>query len=77
VGTNGATIRLTAYGGRVSWTIAVIRLHLGHVSVTPSSGTLASGQSVTVHVKIGLLATGDLLTISPGGLVFTLLASLG
>ena len=49
---------------------------LGLLTVTPSSGTLAAGQSVTVHLSVSLLsALTTTLTISPGDEIVNLLIS--
>jgi RNA polymerase sigma factor (sigma-70 family) len=72
----GATIRLTAQGGPVDWSIAVSG-GSGHVIVHPSSGTLEAGQSVTVIIFASHHASGRQLTLSPGGTVFTIVSGFG
>jgi hypothetical protein len=71
------TITLTASGGPVTWSIAQRPGLLGSVSVFPTSGKLAAGQSVHVSVSAralaGLLST---LTVSPGGSTVTVVVSL-
>ncbi len=70
----GGTLTLTANGGPVSWSIAQPTSLLGLLTVTPSSGTLAAGQSVTVHLSVSLLsALTTTLTVSPGNQIVTLL----
>jgi RNA polymerase sigma factor (sigma-70 family) len=72
----GTPITLTAEGGPVSWSIGVSG-GLGSVRATPSSGTLAAGQSVTVMITASELSAGEQLTVSPGGLAFTVLIGWG
>jgi len=68
------TITLTAENGPVSWSIAEPSSLLGNVTVAPSSGTLAAGQSTQVTVTASGLATIDAkLTVSPGGEQVTIL----
>jgi RNA polymerase sigma factor (sigma-70 family) len=70
----GGTLTLTANGGPVSWSIAQPTSLLGLLTVTPSSGTLAAGQSVTVHLSVSLLsALTTTLTVSPGSQIVNLL----
>jgi RNA polymerase sigma factor (sigma-70 family) len=70
----GGTLTLTANGGPVSWSIAQPTSLLGLLTVTPSSGTLAAGQSVTVHLSVSLLsALTTTLTVSPGDQIVNLL----
>ena len=64
-------ITLTAQGGTVDWSTTV-SAGQGHISVDPSSGTLAAGQTVTVTVRASHGAVGLQVTISPGGAVFTI-----
>ena len=72
------TITLTASGGPVTWSIAQRPGLLGSVSVFPTSGNLAAGQSEHVSVSArglaGLLST---LIVSPGGSTVTVVVSLG
>jgi RNA polymerase sigma factor (sigma-70 family) len=67
----GATIWLSAQGGPVTWSITVSG-GPGDVSVSPSSGTLAEGRSVPVTITASHWASGDQVTVSPGGTVFTI-----
>ena len=48
----GGTLTLTASGGPVSWSISEPTSLLGLLTVTPSSGTLAAGDSVTVQISV-------------------------
>jgi len=70
----GGTLTLTANGGPVTWSIPEPTSLLGLLTVTPSSGTLAAGQSVTVHLGVSLLsALTTTLTVSPGDQIVNLL----
>jgi RNA polymerase sigma factor (sigma-70 family) len=70
----GGTLTLTADGGPVTWSIAEPTSLLGLLTVTPSSGTLAAGQSVTVHLSVSLLsALTTTLTVTPGDQIVNLL----
>ncbi len=70
----GGTLTLTANGGPVTWSIPEPASLLGLLTVTPSSGTLAAGQSVTVHLSVSLLsALTTTLTVTPGDEVVNLL----
>jgi RNA polymerase sigma factor (sigma-70 family) len=73
----GGSLTLTASGGPVDWTISVPANLLGKLSVTPSSGTLAAGGSVTVAISMtGLLSLDTQLTVDPGGQVVTVVLGL-
>ena len=54
---SGASLRLTASGGPVSWSITESSGLIGKLSVAPASGRLLAGQSTTVSVNVsgGLL----------------------
>ena len=54
---SGASLRLTASGGAVSWSITESSGLIGKLSVAPASGRLLAGQSTTVSVNVsgGLL----------------------
>jgi hypothetical protein len=67
VGPRGAAITLQAVGGPVTWSIGASGLLGGAVTISPSSGRLGAGQQVTVTVTASLLATGDVLLVSPCG----------
>jgi RNA polymerase sigma factor (sigma-70 family) len=70
----GGTLTLTANGGPVTWSIPDPPSLLGLLTVTPSSGTLAAGDSVTVHLSVSLLtALTTTLTVSPGDRIVNLL----
>jgi hypothetical protein len=70
----GGTLTLTANGGPVTWSISEPTSLLGLLTVTPSSGTLAAGQSVTVHLTVSLLtALTTTLTVTPGDQIVNLL----
>jgi RNA polymerase sigma factor (sigma-70 family) len=81
---SGASLRLTASGGPVSWSITESSGLIGKLSVAPASGRLLAGQSTTVSVNVsgGLLGlasrvaetgggvcVGCQLTINPGAIV--------
>jgi RNA polymerase sigma factor (sigma-70 family) len=72
----GATITLTAQDGAVRWWIVVSQGSCG-MSVSPSSGTLRKGGTVTVTITAGRPASGEQVTIEPGGTVFTIQATQG
>jgi RNA polymerase sigma factor (sigma-70 family) len=82
----GASVRLTAIGGPVSWSITESAGLIGRLTVSPSSGRLQAGQSVTVGVSAsgaGLLArvtgvgggvcVGCQLTVNPGDIKVTVI----
>jgi hypothetical protein len=74
----GSSFTLTASGGPVTWSIAESSSLLGHVSVSPSSGTLAAGQSVTVSVRVtSLISVDSVLTVEPGGITVSVVVGLG
>jgi RNA polymerase sigma factor (sigma-70 family) len=73
----GGTITLTASGGPVSWSISEPSSLLGKLSVSPSSGTIAAGDSVQVTISTSLVSLDSQLTASPGGQQITVLAGLG
>ena len=58
LGLNGGTLTLKASFGSVSWSIAESSSLIGHVTVSPAAGTLASGQSTTVSLSAGSLLGG-------------------
>jgi hypothetical protein len=71
-----ASVTLTASGGTVSYSID--NPAAGDLAVSPSSGSLSAGQSVTVSVTVvsdaGLASETD-LTANPGGLTIAALYS--
>jgi RNA polymerase sigma factor (sigma-70 family) len=63
-----STITLTAHGGPVTWSVSVPSAAAGQLSVSPSSGTLSAGQSVTISVSArNANSFRTTLTFSPGG----------
>lgn len=69
------TFTLSAQGGPV--TSYSISGGGGQVTVTPSSGTIAAGGSVTITVTAtSLIAIDTKLTINPGGQTVTVLLTL-
>jgi RNA polymerase sigma factor (sigma-70 family) len=86
---SGASLRLTASGGPVSWSITESSGLIGRLSVAPASGRLLAGQSTTVSVNVsgGLLGlasravtgsgagvcVGCQLTVNPGGIVVSVI----
>jgi RNA polymerase sigma factor (sigma-70 family) len=73
------TLTLTAQGGLVAhYTITIPSSLLGKVTVTPSSGSLAPGQSARVTVTVvGLLSVDTRISVSPGGQSVTVLLGVG
>jgi RNA polymerase sigma factor (sigma-70 family) len=73
------TLTLTARGGPVAhYAITVPSSLLGKVTVTPSSGSLAPGQSARVTVTVvGLLSVDTRISVSPGGQSVTVLLGVG
>jgi RNA polymerase sigma factor (sigma-70 family) len=81
VATNGVasgTFTLTAKGGPVShYSITVGSTLAGSLSVSPSSGSLAAGASVTITVTSrSLVAVDGTLTVKPGGQTVTVVLSI-
>src|SRR6266487_2328051 len=76
-GTAIGRFTLTAKGGPVSgYSITAGGALAGHISVSPSSGSLAAGASVTVTVtSTSLVALAGQLTVNPGGLTITVVLS--
>jgi hypothetical protein len=61
----------------VSWSVSESGSLLGDLSVAPASGTLAAGQSTSVAVSAGTLASLDgQITVNPGGHEVTVLVGL-
>jgi hypothetical protein len=77
-GTAIGKFTLTATGGPVSaYSITVGSSLAGHISVSPSSGSLAAGASVTVTVtSTSLVALNGQLTVNPGGQAITVVLSI-
>ncbi len=76
-GTATGSFTLTANGGPVSaYSITVGPALAGSISVSPSSGSLASGASVTITVtSTSLVALDGQLTVNPGGRTITVVLS--
>jgi RNA polymerase sigma factor (sigma-70 family) len=77
-GTAIGRFTLTATGGPVSaYSITVGSSLVGHISVSPSSGSLAAGASVTITVtSTSLVALNGQLTVNPGGEAITVVLSI-
>ena len=74
----GGTLTLTASDGPVTWSITEPSSLIGKVRVSPSSGTLASGQSVTVTLSVsGLASVDSQLIVNPGGIAVTVVLGVG
>jgi RNA polymerase sigma factor (sigma-70 family) len=68
----GASLSLTASNGPVTWSISPSSALVGGLTISPSSGTLASGQTTTITVApSGRLTVGGTLTVDPGGITIT------
>jgi RNA polymerase sigma factor (sigma-70 family) len=68
-----ATITLTAVGGPVSWSAAQTSGHTsGQLTISPASGDLAAGQSVTVTIRANPHANGQVVTVTPGDTTFVI-----
>jgi RNA polymerase sigma factor (sigma-70 family) len=78
-GTATGTFTLTARGGPVSgYSITVGPTLAGKLTVSPSSGSLASGASVTITVtSASLIALDGKLTVNPGGQTIRVVLSIG
>jgi hypothetical protein len=64
---NGGTLTLKASLGSVNWSIAESSGLVGRVTVSPTAGTLASGQSTTVSLSAGSLLGGLRAAALAGG----------
>ena len=74
----GGSLKLTAGGGPVSWSISEPANLPGGLTVTPAAGTLSAGGSVTVAIAVaGVVSPDTQLTLQPGGQTVTLLFGLG
>src|SRR5205807_413155 len=63
-----STITVTAHGGPVTWSVSVPSAAAGQISVSPASGALSAGQSVTVSVSARNANNfRTVLTFSPDG----------
>ena len=68
----GGSLTLRASNGPVTWSITKPGTGIDKLSVFPSSGTLAPGQTVTIIVKPGdVLALHGQLIVNPGGITVT------
>ena len=62
----------------MTWSTTEPSSLIGKVLVSPSSGTLASGQSVTVTLSVsGLASVDSQLIVNPGGIVVTVVVGVG
>jgi RNA polymerase sigma factor (sigma-70 family) len=93
LGLNGGTLTLKASSGAVNWSIAESSSLVGQVIVSPTAGTLASGQSTTVALSVSgplgalrpaaALAGGPgacadcTLTVNPGDITVTVILDVG
>ena len=91
LGTDGGTLTLKASFGSVNWSIAESSSLVGQVTVSPTAGTLASGQSTTVTLGVssppGALRSAVLagrgactdctLTVNPGNITVTVVLDIG
>jgi RNA polymerase sigma factor (sigma-70 family) len=77
-GTAIGKFTITAKGGPVSaYSISVGSALAGHLSVSPSSGSLAAGASVTITVtSTSLVALDGTLTVNPGGHAITVVVTI-
>jgi RNA polymerase sigma factor (sigma-70 family) len=72
------TLTLTASGGPVAWSVSEPSSLLGELTVSPSAGTLAAGDSVTVRISVtGLASLDTTLTVNPGGQTVAVVLGLG
>ena len=78
-GTKSGAFTITASGGAVSgYSITVGSALAGKVTVSPATGSLASGASATVTVtSTSLVALDGQLTVNPGGRTVTIVISVG
>jgi RNA polymerase sigma factor (sigma-70 family) len=93
LGLNGGTLTLKASFGAVNWSITESSSLIGHVTVSPTAGTLASGQSATVTLSVSSPLAGGLraaglaggggvcadctLTVNPGDITVTVVLAVG
>ncbi|MDQ2816490.1 MAG: hypothetical protein M3Z75_32815, partial [Actinomycetota bacterium] len=78
-GTATGQLTITASGGPVSsYSITAGSALAGHLTVSPASGSLTAGQSVTITVtSTSLIALDGQLTVNPGAGNVTVLVSVG
>lgn len=72
----GGTLTLTANGGPVTWSLAEPASLLGELTVSPMSGTLSAGQSVTVTMTVNVASIDTTLTVEPGDELVTVVLGL-
>lgn len=78
VGGGTGTLTLTAQNGPISpYTVTVASTLIGGLTVSPSTGSLASGQSVKITVTSTLLSVNSTLTVNPGAHSVTVLLGVG
>jgi RNA polymerase sigma factor (sigma-70 family) len=74
----GSSLRLTASGGPVHWSISEPASLIGRLNISPMSGTLAAGASTAVSISVSGLASLDTaITVNPGGTPVTVLLGVG
>jgi hypothetical protein len=78
-GTKSGTFTITASGGPVSdYSITVGSALAGKITVSPATGSLASGASATITVtSASLVALDGSLTIDPGGQTVAVVLAVG
>jgi RNA polymerase sigma factor (sigma-70 family) len=78
VGGGTGTLTLTAQNGPISqYTVTVSSTVIGGLTVSPSTGSLASGQSAKITVTSTLLSVDTQLTVNPGAHSVTVLLGVG
>jgi RNA polymerase sigma factor (sigma-70 family) len=78
IGGGTGTLTLTAQNGPISqYTVTVASSVIGGLTVSPSTGSLASGQSVKITVTSTLLSLNTQLTINPGAHSVTVVLGVG
>jgi RNA polymerase sigma factor (sigma-70 family) len=74
----GSSVTLTAEGGPVTWSVAIPSAAAGQLAVSPTSGTLSAGQSVSIAVAAKNANNyRTTLTFSPGGHAVAVTVGLG
>jgi RNA polymerase sigma factor (sigma-70 family) len=74
----GSSLRLTASGGPVRWSISEPASLIGRLNISPMSGTLAAGASTAVSISVSGLASLDTaIAVNPGGTQVTVLLGVG
>ncbi len=77
-GTATGTFTLTAKGGPAGYSVTAGSALAGRLAVSPASGSLAAGASVTITVtSTSLVALDGPLTVNPGGHTITVVLSVG